>query len=153
MDKTDRKIIQLLQNNSKISNQELSERINLSPSPCLRRVRALENSGIIKSYTVEVDNEAYGLPITVFVQVQLDKHTKEVVNHFESAIENQDKVLECFVMTGKADYLLKVIVKDLHDYEHFVRNQLQAIGCIASIDTSFAYGVVKKSSVLPKVSD
>lgn len=149
MDKTDKLIIRALQQNARITNQELSERVNLSPSPCLRRVKALEQSGIIKSYTLEVDNDAYGLPVTVFVSVQLEKHTQEVVKHFETQIKNEDKVLECFVMTGRADYLLKVVVKDLHDYEYFVRHRLQAIGSIASIDTSFAYGVVKKTNVLP----
>jgi DNA-binding Lrp family transcriptional regulator len=149
MDKTDRNIIRALQTNARMTNQELADTVNLSPSPCLRRVRALEHNGIIKSYTLEVDNEAFGLPVTVFVSVQLDKHTKEVVAHFESTIKDQEKVLECFVMTGRADYLLKVVVKDLHDYEDFVRHSLHSIGCIASIDTSFAYGVVKKTTLLP----
>lgn len=149
MDKTDRNIIRALQKNARMTNQELADTVNLSPSPCLRRVRALENSGIIKSYTLEVDNEAFGLPVTVFVRVQLDKHTQDVVAHFESQIIDQENVLECFVMTGRADYLLKVVVKDLHDYEDFVRHSLHSIGCIASIDTSFAYGVVKKTSLLP----
>jgi DNA-binding Lrp family transcriptional regulator len=149
MDKIDRSIIRALQKNARVSNQELADTINLSPSPCLRRVRALEQSGIIKSYTLEVDNEAFGLPVTVFVSVQLEKHTKEVVEHFETQIKAQENVLECFVMTGRADYLLKVVVKDLHDYEHFVRHSLHPIGYIASIDTSFAYGVVKKTTLLP----
>lgn len=153
MDKIDRQIIRELQQNSRITNQELSERVNLSPSPCLRRVKALEKKGIIKAYTLEVDNEAYGLPVTVFVQVQLEKHTQDVVKHFEAEILMVDSVLECFVMTGKADYLLKVLVKDLHDYEYFVRQSLQAIGGIASIDTSFAYGVIKKTAVLPDRRD
>ncbi len=149
MDKIDRQIIRFLQQNSRISNQELAELVNLSPSPCLRRVKNLEKQGVIKSYSLEIDNEVYGLPITVFVNVQLEKHTKEVVENFETQIKLQENVLECFVMTGRADYLLKVVVKDLHHYEDFVRHQLHAIGCIASIDTSFAYGVVKKTSVLP----
>lgn len=149
MDKIDRKIIRVMQQNSRITNQELAQTVNLSPSPCLRRVKALEQSGIIKAYTLEVDNEAYGLPVTVFITVQLEKHTTEVVTHFEKCIKLEEKVLECFVMTGKADYLLKVAAKDLHDYEHFVRHSLHAIGNIASIDTSFAYGVVKKTNVLP----
>lgn len=149
MDNKDKQIIRIMQKNARITNQELAEAVNLSPSPCLRRVRALEKSGIIKAYTVEVDNEAYGLPVTVFVSIQLEKHTSDVVSHFETRIKNEEKVLECFVMTGSADYLLKVAVKDLHDYEHFVRHSLHDIGNIASIDTSFAYGVVKKTNVLP----
>ncbi|MFW8590609.1 Lrp/AsnC family transcriptional regulator [Glaciecola sp. 2405UD65-10] len=150
MDAVDKQIIRCLQKNARITNQDLAEQVNLSPSPCLRRVKALEKAGIIKAYTLEVDNEAYGLPVTVFVSVQLEKHTQEVVRHFEAQIKQDEKVLECFVMTGKADYLLKVVAKDLHDYEHFVRHSLHAIGCVASIDTSFAYGVVKKTSLLPE---
>jgi Lrp/AsnC family leucine-responsive transcriptional regulator len=149
MDKTDRNIIRALQKNARMTNQELADTVNLSPSPCLRRVRALEHAGIIRSYTLEVDNEAFGLPVTVFVSVQLEKHTQDVVAHFETKIKEQENVLECFVMTGRADYLLKVVVKDLHDYENFVRHSLHSIGSIASIDTSFAYGVVKKTSLLP----
>jgi DNA-binding Lrp family transcriptional regulator len=83
------------------------------------------------------------------VRVQLEKHTQDVVAHFETKIKEQENVLECFVMTGRADYLLKVVVKDLHDYENFVRHSLHSIGSIASIDTSFAYGVVKKTTLLP----
>ena len=149
MDKTDRNIIRALQKNARMTNQELADTVNLSPSPCLRRVRALEQQGIIRAYTLEIDNEAFGLPVTVFVRVQLEKHTQEVVAHFEAQIKEQKNVLECFVMTGRADYLLKVVVKDLHDYENFVRHSLHSIGCIASIDTSFAYGVVKKTTLLP----
>jgi DNA-binding Lrp family transcriptional regulator len=151
MDKTDRKILRELQRNGRVSNQELAERVNLSPSPCLRRVKQLEKSGLIKGYTAEVDNEAYGLPIIVFVSVQLERHSAEVVKKFEMAVKHVENVLECYVMTGSADYLLKVMVKDLHDYEHFVRHELHEIGNIASIDTSFAYGVVKRSHVLPMI--
>lgn len=149
MDNIDKQIIRALQQNARMTNQDLADKVNLSPSPCLRRVKALEKSGIIKAYTLEVDNEAYGLPVTVFVSVQLEKHTQDVVKHFEERIKQDEKVLECFVMTGRADYLLKVVVKDLHDYEHFVRHSLHAIGSVASIDTSFAYGVVKKTTLLP----
>jgi DNA-binding Lrp family transcriptional regulator len=149
MDKIDRQILRELQLNARITNQDLADKVNLSPSPCLRRVKQLEASGIIKGYTLNVDNEAYGLPITVFVRVQLERHTAQVVTQFENAIKLADNVLECFVMTGRSDYLLKVVVKDLNDYEHFVRHRLHAIGNIASIDTSFAYGTVKHSQVLP----
>nr|WP_241664431.1 Lrp/AsnC family transcriptional regulator [Ningiella ruwaisensis] len=149
MDNIDRKIIRELQRNGRITNQELAERVNLSPSPCLRRVKQLEASGIIKGYTAEVDTEAYGLPITVFVRVQLERHSTEVVNKFEEAIKNAPNVLECFVMTGPSDYLLKVVVRDLHHYEEFVRKHLHPIGYISHIDTSFAYGTVKHETSLP----
>ncbi|MGQ8364927.1 Lrp/AsnC family transcriptional regulator [Glaciecola sp. 1036] len=151
MDKIDRNILRELQSNGRITNQELADKVNLSPSPCLRRVKLLEEKGVIKGYHAEVDNDAYGLPIMVFVRVQLERHSADVVSHFEKEIELIDKVLECFVMTGRSDYLLKVAVKDLHDYETFVRKHLHAIGNIASIDTSFAYGTVKSTRVLPSI--
>jgi Lrp/AsnC family leucine-responsive transcriptional regulator len=139
MDRKDREIIRELQVDGRMSNQELAAKVNLSPSPCLRRLRNLENAGIIKGYGVEVDNEAYGLPITVFARVQLEKHTAD------------EQVLECYVMTGVSDYLLKVVVADLHAYEVFVRKVLHPIGSIASIDTSFAYSTVKKTGVFPRI--
>mmetsp|Transcript_51823 Transcript_51823/g.165453 ORF Transcript_51823/g.165453 Transcript_51823/m.165453 type:complete len:159 (-) Transcript_51823:635-1111(-) len=151
MDNKDREIIRELQVDGRMSNQELATKVNLSPSPCLRRLRNLENSGIIKGYGVEVDNEAYGLPITVFARVQLEKHTADVVSNFEQHIEFAEQVLECYVMTGVSDYLLKVVVADLHAYEVFVRKVLHPIGSIASIDTSFAYSTVKKTGVFPRI--
>lgn len=151
MDSKDRQIIRALQSDGRISNQDLAEKVSLSPSPCLRRLRNLEKSGIIRGYSVNVDSKAYGLPVTVFVRIQLEKHTEEAVQNFEKKIAQTEHVLECHVMTGRADYLLKVVVADLNDYESFVRRDLHPIGGIASIDTSFAYGVVKKTAVFPKV--
>ena len=135
----------------RMTNQELAEKVSLSPSPCLRRLRGLEKSGIIKGYNVEVDARAYGLPVTVFVRVRLERHSEEVVRHFEDHIRKTENVLECHVMTGLKDYLLKVVVEDLESYEVFVRKHLHSIGSIASIDTSFAYGVVKKTAVFPNI--
>jgi len=114
MDSKDRHIIRALQQDGRISNQDLAEKV------------------------------------TVFVRVQLEKHTEEAVKNFETKIARTEHVLECYVMTGRADSLLKVVVADLSDYESFVRRDLHPIGGIASIDTSFAYGVVKKTSVFPK---
>ncbi len=151
MDSKDRQIIRALQEDGRMTNQDLADKVNLSPSPCLRRIRNLETAGIIQGYSVDVDAKAYGLPVTVFVRIQLEKHTEEVVQNFEKEIRATDNVLECHVMTGRADYLLKVVVADLSDYESFVRRRLHPIGGIASIDTSFAYGVVKKTSVFPKM--
>ena len=151
MDNKDREIIRELQVDGRMSNQELAAKVSLSPSPCLRRLRNLESAGIIKGYGVEVDNEAYGLPITVFARVQLEKHTADVVSNFEKHIEFAEQVLECYIMTGVSDYLLKVVVADLHAYEVFVRKVLHPIGSIASIDTSFAYSTVKKTGVFPRI--
>ena len=152
MDAKDRALILALQADGRMSNQELSERINLSPSPCLRRLRQLENAGIIQGYSVLVDQKAYGLPVTAFVRIRLERHTHDVVNEFEAKIAKIDRVLDCYVMTGDADYLLRVVVESLEDYEQFVRRQLHLIAGVASIDTSFAYGHVKRAKVFPVIA-
>ncbi len=149
MDAKDRQIIRALQRNSRMTNQDLAAEVNLSPSPCLRRVKLLEQSGALKGYTADIDAEAYGLPVTVFVRVSLTGHTEKTVQQFEKQISGLDQVLECFVMSGMSDYLLRVVVADLADYEYFVRKRLHPIGGIGSIDSSFVYGVVKKTGVFP----
>lgn len=151
MDGKDRQIIRALQINGRLTNQELSEKVNLSPSPCSRRVHALEERGVIAGYTALVDQKAYGLPLTVFIRIRLDQHSKEAVARFEHGVAEIDEILDCFLMTGVADYLLRVIVADLDAYESFVRSRLHAIPGIASIDTSFAYGIVKQTQVYPAV--
>jgi DNA-binding Lrp family transcriptional regulator len=151
MDSKDRQIIAALQANGRMSNQELSERVNLSPSPCLRRLRQLEEARVIRGYAALVDERAYGLPVTAFVRVRLQLHDTGTVAAFEAAVGRMDAVLDCYVMTGSADYLLRVVARSLADYERFVRAQLHAVPGIASIDTSFAYGHVKRATVFPPV--
>ncbi len=151
MDDKDRQIIRALQRNGRMTNQDLAAEVSLSPSPCLRRLKNLEASGAIRGYSVSVDARAYGLPVNVFVRVSLERHTEEAVQHFESRIKAIDEVLECYVMTGLSDYLLRVVVADLDDYENFVRKRLHPIGGIGSIDTSFVYGTVKKTDVFPPI--
>ncbi|UBV45295.1 Lrp/AsnC family transcriptional regulator (plasmid) [Deinococcus taeanensis] len=151
MDEKDRRILACLQADGRMSNQELADRVNLSPSPCLRRVRQLENSGVIQGYTALVDEQAVGLSVTAFVRVRLQVHSTESVNTFERAIAGMDAVLDCYVMTGSADFLLRVLVESLKDYEEFVRYQLHAVPYVASIDTSFAYGHVKRATVFPRL--
>jgi Lrp/AsnC family transcriptional regulator, leucine-responsive regulatory protein len=150
MDEKDRDILCILQTNARISNQELSEQVNLSPSPCLRRVRILEQSGVIRGYTAIVDEEAFGLPVIAFVRVRITVHGQESIAAFEEAVLDMDAVLDCYVMTGSADYLLRVVVESLKDYEDFIRTQLHRVPWVASIDTSFAYGQVKRSTVFPR---
>lgn len=149
MDSKDRQILRELQGDGRLTNQELSERVNLSPSPCLRRVRLLEEQGVIRGYTALVDQKSWGLPVTVFIRIKLERHGDEKVNAFEQAIIAMPQVMDCWLMTGRSDYLLRVIASDLDDYEHFVRRELQRVPGIASIDTSFAYGSVKHAQVLP----
>ncbi|MFK7888129.1 MAG: Lrp/AsnC family transcriptional regulator [Gammaproteobacteria bacterium] len=149
MDDKDRQIIRALQHNGRITNQDLAELVNLSPSPCLRRVKNLEEKGVIRGYSAQVDAKAYGLPITVFVRIRLERHNEADVQNFESRIGMIDEVQECHVLTGAMDYQLRVVVSDLDAYEHFIRRRIQQIGGIASIDTSFVYGTVKTTSVFP----
>jgi DNA-binding Lrp family transcriptional regulator len=149
MDAKDRQIIRELQKDGRITNQELAERVNLSPSPCLRRLRHLEETGVIGGYTALVDQKAYGLPITVFIRVRLDRHGEAVVKTFEAHVARIDEILDCFLLAGGDDYLLRVIVASLEAYEDFIRRKLHAIPGVASIDTSFAYGVVKQTRVFP----
>ncbi len=151
MDNKDRQIIRVLQSDGRMTNQDLAAKVNLSPSPCLRRIRNLEKSGAIRGYSVDVDAKLYGLPVTVFVSVRLERHTEDEVLNFERKINSISQVLECYVMTGLSDYLLRVVVADLDDYEKFVRTHLHSIGGIASIDTSFVFGTVKKTGVFPPV--
>jgi len=150
MDKIDQHIIRELQRNGRLTNNELAERVNLSPSPCLRRLRNLEKRGVIHGYTALVNQKAYGLPITVFIRIRLEHHSRESVETFENHISAIDEVLDCYLMTGGADYLLRVIVESLESYESFIRQKIHSIPSIASIDTSFAYGIVKHNRVFPR---
>ena len=150
MDQKDIQIIRLLQENGRLSNQDLSEGVNLSPSPCLRRLRNLEEKGVIKGYTALVDQKTYGLPLTVFIQVRLDSHNKAAVQAFEDRVMVIEQIVDCYIITGGSDYLMRVLCKDLDDYERFVRDTLHNLPGIASIDTSFAYSVVKQSHTYPK---
>jgi len=149
MDSKDYQILEQLQANGRLTNQELSERVNLSPSPCLRRVRLLEQAGIIKGYTAVVDQKALGLPVTIFIRIKLDRHDEETVKAVEHRISAMPEVMDCWLMTGQWDYQLRVLAADLEGYEQFVRGKLQQINGISAIDTSFAYGRVKQAHKMP----
>ncbi|WP_425082014.1 Lrp/AsnC family transcriptional regulator [Ruegeria arenilitoris] len=149
MDAKDRQIIRALQRDGRITNQNLADEVNLSPSPCLRRVKNLEANGVIKGYSADVDAAAYGMAITVFVRIRLERHNETDVQNFEKRVRMIDEVLECHVLTGAMDYQLRVLVSDLEAYEEFIRHRIHPIGGIASIDTSFVYGTVKKTAVFP----
>lgn len=151
MDSKDRQIIRALQQNGRMTNQELSETVNLSPSPCLRRLRNLEAAGAIQGYSAKVDAKIYGLPITVFVRVKLERHDAEDVKRFERQVRGIEEILECHVLTGAMDYQLRVVVPSLDAYEDFVRTRIHTIGGVASIDTTFAYGTIKQTDVYPQI--
>ncbi|WP_267244816.1 Lrp/AsnC family transcriptional regulator [Streptomyces sp. PR69] len=150
MDAVDLQIIRELQTDGRLSNQELADRVRLSPSPCLRRVRRLEQSGLISGYTAMVDQVAFGLPITVFVRVRLERHTAEAVNVFEEHVGLIEHIQDCYLMAGSSDYLLRVVIESLEAYEILVRTRIHAIPGIASIESSFAFGSVKQSRTYPR---
>jgi Lrp/AsnC family leucine-responsive transcriptional regulator len=152
MDAIDRKIIRELQANARLTNQELAERVGLSPSPCLRRVRNLEQAGVLASYAAVVDQDLYGLPISVFVSIKLERQTDATIRAFEAGVQTMDEVVECYLMTGNRDYLLRVVSDSLKSYERFVREVLTRQPGIASIESSFAFRPVKKGAVLPPLS-
>lgn len=151
MDSIDRKIIRELQKNGRITNQELATKVNLSPSPCLRRLKALEERGIIKGYSAVIDAKSYGLPLTALIRIKLDRHSEDAVRQFEDRVRRLDEVIECHVLTGSTDYFMKVLVAGLEEYEEFVRKQIHPIGDINSIDSSFVYGTVKTTNVFPDI--
>ena len=151
MDNIDRKIIRELQKNGRITNQELATKVNLSPSPCLRRLKALEERGIIKGYSAIIDAKSYGLPLTALIRIKLDRHSEDAVRQFEDRVRRLDEVLECHVLTGATDYFMKVLVAGLEEYEEFVRKQIHPIGDINSIDSSFVYGTVKTTNIFPDI--
>lgn len=151
MDQKDRQIIRVLQRHGRMTNQDLADAVNLSPSPCLRRLRNLERSGAIVGYSAKVDPKAYGLPITVFVRIRLEHHDAEDVARFEARIRDTEEILECHILTGAMDYQIRVLVDSLDAYETFIRTRIHTIGGISSIDTTFAYGTVKQTDVFPEL--
>jgi DNA-binding Lrp family transcriptional regulator len=136
-----------------MTNQALADRVGLSPSPCLRRLKKLEDDGVIRGFTAIVDQETYGLPINVFVSVKLTRQSEDTMSEFEAAIARWDEVLDCFLMTGTRDYLLRVVAASLEAYETFLKSKLTKLGCVGGIETSFALGIVKKTPVFPAVEE
>lgn len=149
LDDIDRKILEQLQADGRMPNQELSERIGLSPSPCLRRLRQLENEGVIQRYVALVDPEAVGLGVTAFVRVRLDQQDDRHLAVFEAAIADFPEVMECYLMTGEADYQLRVLVGSLGEFEDFLRHRLTRIAGVAQVTTSFALRPVVYKTALP----
>jgi Lrp/AsnC family leucine-responsive transcriptional regulator len=149
LDAVDRKILVQLQANGRMSLAELPDKVGLSASPCLRRVRMLEKAGVISRYVAVLDQRAVGLPVSVFVSIKLERQKQDALDRFTKAIERWPEVLECYLMTGPRDYWLRVVVPDLAAYERFVRQKLTRLEGIASIESSFALEQVKYTNVLP----
>ncbi len=149
LDVTDWKILGRLQDNARISNVDLARAVNLSPSPCLNRVRTLEGSGIINRYVTLLDPLKLGLTVSVFIQVSLEKQVRNALDAFENSVATRDEVMECYLMTGDADYLLRVVVPDVQSLERFIVDYLAKIPGVASIKSSFALKQVKYKTALP----
>lgn len=149
LDDVDLKILSALQANAKLTNVALAQIVDLSPSPCLARVRALEGRGVISRYVTLLDPRSVGLGVSVFIQITLDKQIKKALEVFEAAIQQRPEVMECYLMTGDADYLLRVVVPDVPALERFVLDQLTTIPGIANIRSSFALKQVKYETALP----
>ena len=149
LDEIDRRILVELQRDGRLTNQDLAGRIGVSASPCWRRVRALEEAGVIKGYAALVDPASLGLNVSVFTQVSLERQEKKALQVFEAAVGEWPEIMECYLMTGDADYLLRVVVPDLAAYERFLMARLTRIRGIASIKSSFALRSVKYRTDLP----
>ena len=149
LDATDWKILGRLQEDARVSNVDLAKAVHLSPSPCLARVRALEEGGYIARHVTLLDPLRIGLTVSVFIQVSLEKQMRNALDTFESSVLARDEVMECYLMTGDADYLLRVIVPDVQSIERFIVDYLAKIPGVASIKSSFALKQVKYKTALP----
>ena len=149
LDAIDRKILAILQSDSRVTMPDLADRVGLSVSPCHRRVKLLEERGVISRYIAMVDQKSVGLPVSVFISIKLERQKEEDLNRFAKAISKWEEVLECYLMTGNRDYLLRVVTADLPSYEAFLKTKLTRLDGIASIESSFALSQVKYSIALP----
>ena len=149
LDDIDRKLIVALQINGKMTVGELADRVGLSPSPCARRIRLLEQSKVIKGYAAIVDQKMVGLPISAFASVKLERQREDALDRFCKAVERWPEVVDCYLMTGHHDYLLRIIVSDLEAYEAFLRDKLTRLDDVASIETGFSLKQIKRSEVFP----
>ncbi|KXX63314.1 Lrp/AsnC family transcriptional regulator [Marichromatium gracile] len=150
LDRYDRRILAELQDNGRISNQDLAERVGLSPSPCLRRVRALEAAGIILGHRTLVSPQALGLNLLVIISISMDRHTPERFERFEQAVAAMPEVLECLLITGRdADYQLKVIVPDMEAYQALLIERITRIEGVSGVHSSFVLRRVLERTQLP----
>ena len=150
LDRFDRRILEVLQVEGRISNQELAERIGLSASPCLRRVRTLEDAGIIVGYRALLDARRLGLTLLALVHISMDRHTPERFENFEQSVRSLPEVLECLLITGQeADYQLKVVVRDMDAYQTLLLNKITRIEGVSGVHSSFVLRRVVDKTALP----
>lgn len=158
LDKTDRKILSILQSDGRLSNQEVAERVNLSPSPCLRRIRNLEESGVIRQYVALLDPDKIGLGLLAYVNVRLEKHSDTPAGgvrspraDFAASVDHWPEVVACYAMTGEMDYLLRVHVEDMEHFSHFMMETLLKHPAVLDVKSSFALQRIKDTTALPLV--
>lgn len=150
MDRYDKRIVEILQVEGRISNQELAERVGLSPSPCLRRMRALEDSGLIIGYRALLDARILGHTLMALIHISMDRHTPERFENFDRIVSALPEVIECLLITGQdADYQLKVIVKDMEDYKRLLLEKITRIDGVTGVHSSFVMRQVVSKTALP----
>lgn len=150
LDRIDKKILKLMQVNARISNLELADQVGLSATPCSRRVKRLEDSGIISSHVTILNAEALGLNLTAIIGISMDRHTPDRFEQFEHAVLDMPEVIECSVVTGQtADFLLKVVVKDMRHYEKFLLGQLTKLTGVTGVHSSFVLRQLINKTELP----
>ena len=149
LDRSDIAIIEALQKDGRLSNRDLAKEVSLSPSPSWRRLRALEEAGVISHYAAVVDREKVGLPIMGFAHVTLLDHSSDKVKNFDEAIKRAPQVLECHATSGEYDYMLKVVSPDMASYQDFLSGYLLTLGVVRTVNTSFALKQQKNTTILP----
>ncbi|MEC5210503.1 Lrp/AsnC family leucine-responsive transcriptional regulator [Psychrobacter sp. PL15] len=149
IDDTDKRLLRLLQTQARMSITELAERVNLSATPCARRIKRLEDTGIITGYQTQTDAQKLGYPLAVFIAISMDRHTAERFEQFERKVQSFDEVISCSIVTGRTeDYLIKVRVRDMAHYEEFLLHRLNRIEGVAQVHTSFELREVFSRSVV-----
>jgi Lrp/AsnC family transcriptional regulator, leucine-responsive regulatory protein len=156
IDKTDRKILSILQENGRLTNQEVAEKVSLSPSPCLRRIKNLEDSGVIRQYVALLDPDKIGLGLLAYVNVRLEKHSDTPAGgsrspraDFAASVGNWPEVVACYAMTGEMDYLLRVHVEDMEHFSQFMMETLLKHPAVLDVKSSFALQRIKDTTALP----
>jgi DNA-binding Lrp family transcriptional regulator len=149
LDRLDRRILEVLQEDARTSNQELAKRVGLSPAPCWRRLRRLEQAGYIEGYATLLRASAIGLPILAYAMVTLENHHPESVRRFDQLVRERAEVLECHSMSGANDYLLRIVAASMEAYEHFLSTQLLQLDAVRSVNTSFVLRTKKFTTRLP----
>jgi len=149
LDRVDRRILDALQADARIPNQELAKKVGLSPAPCWRRLRRLEEEGFISGYATLLNGSAIGLPILAYALVTLDNHHADTVKQFDRLIQDRPEVLECHSMSGPNDYMLRIVAASMEAYEHFLSTQVLQLAAVRSVNTSFVLRTKKSTTRLP----